>query len=47
MFNYRFQWNQAWAKLPQMLDGALVTMQVAILSMLIGIFCAIVLTLFR
>ena len=47
MFNYTFQWKQAWAKLPQMLDGALVTMQVAVLSMVIGIALAIMLTLFR
>ncbi|MFD1881251.1 amino acid ABC transporter permease [Paracoccus pacificus] len=47
MFNYRFQWGQAWAKLPQMLDGALVTMKIAILSMVIGILIAVVLTLFR
>jgi len=47
MFNYTFQWKQAYAKLPQMLDGALVTMQIAILSMVIGILLAITLTLFR
>jgi His/Glu/Gln/Arg/opine family amino acid ABC transporter permease subunit len=47
MFNYRFQWNQAWSKLPQMLDGALVTMQIAVLSMVIGIVLALMLTLFR
>ena len=27
MFNYTFQWKQAWAKLPQMLDGALITLR--------------------
>ncbi|WBU52847.1 amino acid ABC transporter permease [Paracoccus sp. SCSIO 75233] len=47
MFNYRFQWRQAWNRLPEMLDGALITMQVAILSMAIGIMLAILLTLFR
>ena len=45
--NYTFQWKQAWNKLPQMLDGALVTMQIAVLSMVIGIVIAIALTLFR
>lgn len=45
--NYTFQWKQAWNKLPQMLDGALVTMQIAVLSMLIGIVLALLLTLFR
>lgn len=47
MFGYTFQWKQAFARLPQMLDGALVTMQIAVLSMLIGILLAILLTLFR
>lgn len=47
MFNYTFQWKQALARLPQMLDGALVTMQIALLSMVIGILLAIVLTMFR
>jgi polar amino acid transport system permease protein len=47
MFGYTFQWNQALARLPKMLDGALVTMEVAVLSMLIGIALAILLTLLR
>ena len=47
MFNYTFQWNQALARLPQMLDGAVVTTKIAILSMVIGILLAIVLTMFR
>ena len=47
MFNYTFQWKQALARLPQMLDGALVTMQIAILSMAIGILLAVLLTMFR
>lgn len=47
MFNYRFQWKQAWARLPDMLDGALITIQLAVLSMVIGILLAIVLTQFR
>lgn len=47
MFNYTFQWKQAMARLPQMLDGALVTMQIALLSMLLGIGLAVVLTMFR
>ena len=47
MFNYTFQWNQALQKLPRMLEGALVTMEIAILSMVIGIAIAIILTLFR
>lgn len=47
MFGYTFQWKQALARLPQMLDGALVTMQIAILSMVIGIVLAVLLTVFR
>ncbi len=47
MFNYSFHWNQAFKALPQMLDGALVTLQIAILSMIIGMALAIALTLFR
>ncbi|MFO1106005.1 MAG: amino acid ABC transporter permease [Amaricoccus sp.] len=47
MFSYKFQWNQALAKLPQMLDGALVTLQIALLSMVLGIALAILLTVFR
>ena len=47
MFGYTFQWKQAVARLPQMLDGALVTMQIAILSMVIGIVLAVLLTVFR
>lgn len=47
MFDYTFQWKQAMARLPQMLDGAVVTMEVAVLSMVIGILLAVVLTLLR
>lgn len=47
MFNYNFRWNQALNSLPQMLEGALVTIEIAVLSMVIGIGIAIALTLFR
>src|SRR5690606_35553155 len=47
MISYSFHWNQAFKALPQMLDGALVTLQVAILSMVIGLAVALALTLFR
>ena len=47
MFGYTFQWKQALARLPQMLDGAAVTLQIALLSMALGSLLAIVLTLFR
>lgn len=47
MFHYTFHWNQALKALPQMLDGALVTLQIALLSMVIGMAIAMLLTLFR
>ena len=47
MFSYAFHWKQALQLLPQFLDGAIVTLQIAVLSMAIGVICAIVLTMFR
>ncbi len=47
MFRYTFQWRSAFAALPSMLSGAVVTMQIAILSMIIGLVAGIVLTLGR
>lgn len=47
MFNYTFRWNQALNALPQLLEGALVTLEIALLSMLIGVTIAILLTGFR
>lgn len=47
MFSYTFHWNQAFKVLPQLIDGAFVTLQIAILSMAIGVVCALALTLFR
>ena len=47
MFNYSFRWNQAFKSLPDMLAGALVTMEIALLSMAIGIVIAILLTVCR
>lgn len=47
MFSYKFHWNQAFRALPQMLDGALVTLQIAILSMLIGVAFAVLLAVSR
>lgn len=47
MLGYTFHWNQAFKALPEMLDGAVVTLQIALLSMAIGLACGIALTLFR
>lgn len=44
MFNYTFRWTQAFNALPRLLEGALVTLEIALLSMLIGIVIAILLT---
>jgi len=45
--NYTFHWHQAFDALPDMLAGALVTVQTAVLSMVIGIACGIALALAR
>ena len=47
MLNYTFHWNQAFKALPQMLDGAVVTLQIALLSMVLGVALALTLTAFR
>ena len=47
MLNYTFHWNQAFKALPQMLDGAVVTLQIALLSMVLGGALALALTAFR
>ena len=47
MGNYTFQWRQAFRALPEMLEGALVTLQISILSMLIGIAIAVLLAVGR
>ncbi len=47
MFNYTFHWRPALQALPQMLQGTLVTLQLAILSMIIGIAFGVVLALMR
>ena len=45
--NYTFHWHQAFQALPSMLGGALVTIEIAVLSMVIGTACAIALALAR
>ena len=47
MFNYTFHWRPALQALPQMLQGAIVTLELAILSMVIGIALGVVLSLMR
>ena len=43
MFNYTFHWRPALNALPQLLQGALVTLEIAVLSMIVGIVLGIVL----
>jgi His/Glu/Gln/Arg/opine family amino acid ABC transporter permease subunit len=45
--NYTFHWHQAFQALPAMLGGALVTIEVAVLSMVIGTACGVALALAR
>jgi polar amino acid transport system permease protein len=47
MFTYTFQWRQALQKLPLLLDGAMVTLQIALLSMAMGIVFAVILAVAR
>ena len=44
---YTFHWHQAFEALPDMLRGALVTVEIAVLSMVVGVVCAILLALAR
>jgi His/Glu/Gln/Arg/opine family amino acid ABC transporter permease subunit len=47
MFNYTFHWYQAFRALPDMLWGAVVTLEVAILSMVMGVAFAVLLAVAR
>ncbi len=47
MFNYTFQWGQALKNLPRLLEGSLVTLQIAVLSMVMGIAFAVILAVAR
>lgn len=47
MFNYTFHWRPALRSLPQLLEGSLVTLQLAALSMVLGVTIAIFLALMR
>ncbi len=42
---YEFHWNIVFQKMPQLLSGALVTLHVSVLSMLIGIILAVLLAI--
>ncbi|OEC34116.1 polar amino acid transport system permease protein [Pseudomonas cuatrocienegasensis] len=47
MFDYTFQWRQAFKALPDMLGGAWVTFETAALSMIFGVLIALALTVMR
>ena len=47
MLNYTFHWRPAFNALPEMLWGALVSLQIAVLSMVIGVVLAVFLALGR
>jgi polar amino acid transport system permease protein len=47
MLDYAFHWSTVWAKLPVMLDGALVTVVATVLSMVLGTALALPLALMR
>jgi His/Glu/Gln/Arg/opine family amino acid ABC transporter permease subunit len=47
VFNYTFHWRPALNALPKLLQGALVTLELAVLSMVIGIALGVVLALMR
>ena len=47
MLDYAFHWSTVWAKLPEMLDGAVVTVLTTALSMLLGTALALPLALAR
>ncbi len=47
MFNYTFHWYQAFRALPDMLWGALVTLELALLSMVLGIAFAVLIAVGR
>jgi hydroxyproline transport system permease protein len=47
MLDYAFHWSTVWAKLPTMLDGALVTVVATVLSMVSGTALALPLALMR
>ena len=44
-FDYSFHWNTVWKVFPEMLSAAVVTLEVAILSMVLGLIIAIFLSL--
>lgn len=46
-FDYTFQWRQAFAAWPELLGGAMVTLQIAVVAMVLGVLIALVLVVLR
>jgi len=47
MFDYNFHWRPVFKNLPDLIDAALLTLQVAVLAMVIGIVIGLCLALMR
>ena len=47
MFDYNFHWRPVFKSLPDLLEASLVTLQVAVLSMVIGITIGLILSVIR
>ncbi|MNC09891.1 Inner membrane amino-acid ABC transporter permease protein YecS [compost metagenome] len=47
MFGYTFYWSIVWEKLPELLQGAKATLELTVISMIIGTLIALVLSLLR
>ncbi|MCP2072734.1 UNVERIFIED_ORG: polar amino acid transport system permease protein [Pseudomonas lini] len=47
MLNYSFQWGAVRRALPHLLEGAWVTLQIAVASMILGVIIALILTAMR
>tara|TARA_B100000965_G_scaffold139721_1_gene116318 strand:- start:4651 stop:5313 length:663 start_codon:yes stop_codon:yes gene_type:complete len=47
MFDYTFQWRVVWKKFPDLLDGAFLTLELTILSSIIGLIIASVLVVMQ
>lgn len=47
MFGYTFYWSMVWEKLPDLIAGAKTTLELTVLSMIIGTLLALVLSILR
>ncbi len=47
MFDYSFRWNVVWREMPKLIDGAIMTLQITVFSMIIGLILGICLAIAR